>query len=73
MRGTATPINLLATLAGHAVIGTWKMRVKDSYAADVGTVTQSCIDITYAGLGTNFYVSADANCSDKLNSKILNE
>jgi subtilisin-like proprotein convertase family protein len=73
VRGSATPINLLSTLAGHSVFGTWNMRVKDSYAADVGTVTQSCVDITYAGLGVNFYVSANATCSDKLSSKIFNE
>jgi hypothetical protein len=49
------------------------MRVKDSYAADVGTVTQACIDIGFAGETFNYYVSTNATCSDSLTGVTLNQ
>jgi large repetitive protein len=47
--------------------------VKDSYAWDVGSILQACIDIGFAGMTFNYYVSTNSTCNDSLTWVTLNQ
>ena len=66
IQGTADPIDALSSFVGDAVEGDWTMRIQDSYAADVGTINEVCLDLGFAGVDHEFFVSTNATCTDEL-------
>ncbi|MGJ8664661.1 MAG: Ig-like domain-containing protein, partial [Marinicella sp.] len=68
IQGIATPIDPLSNFNGDNINGTWIARITDGYAQDVGAITEVCLDVTFAGVDHQFFVSSDANCIDELDT-----
>ena len=64
----SSPNNLRA-FDGENPIGNWKIYLSDSAPqADFGTLNEACVDIQYAGVTFDKWVSTNPTCSDKLDN-----
>lgn len=57
--------NLLSNFEGDEPLGgSWGLYVEDAFDQDVGTVEEACVDMDFASVTYDMWVSADATCSD---------
>ena len=60
--------NDLRAFDGENPIGDWGLHISDSSNSNEGTLNEACVDIQYAGVTFDKWVSTNPTCSDKLDN-----
>lgn len=72
IQGTAKPIDPFSKVTGENSQGSWTMKITDSYDGDEGSITSACLSMDFAGVDHEFFVSKDAECSDRADKAVFN-
>ncbi len=72
--GTRQPIDPLALAIGQAPDGVWTINTVDAFSQDVGSIREACLDIDYASVTYDIWVStASSTCNDQLDTLTVND
>ena len=60
--------NNLSIYNGENPVGNWGLYISDAAGSNIATINEACVDIQYAGVTFDKWVSTDPTCSDKVDN-----